>query len=401
MTVLPLLVTYATSRPARSTAVADAFVSSTYSSDADAPPVTTSATRSPLEGGHATAACAVTPSRPHGAGSRGGRRSEHQDQDQRGHRRDPCTRHRGPPGGNRRRMTGGGILGAATYPRLTDPATYPIGGEPGRMHRPHPPVPRPAPVYLEAPSLARAKRTDRTEARRRHRAEQAATIDPVEDDEATASGGTLVKGAKPAAPAAAAGATTELRVGVQERLPPGGPQGRPAVAADDPDPLGPARRPRGHAGLDRRVHPDDQRVRLVARPHAVRSRRRQADRHDLEHLVHRRQPVRCAAAGRGRVPGRVHRAARELAGRPDLRHGRRRLLQRDPAQPHGSPVHRREPARSRTSPTPGSSPRSARCSSPRRRPGTSGSSTWPTRTAASRSRSLRRRAVATRARTRA
>ena len=46
VTVLPLLVTYATSRPARSTAVADAFVSSTYSSDPDTPPVTTSATRS-------------------------------------------------------------------------------------------------------------------------------------------------------------------------------------------------------------------------------------------------------------------------------------------------------------------------------------------------------------------
>ena len=61
VTVLPLLVTYATSRPARSTAVADAFVSSTYSSDADAPPVTTSATSRPLEGGHATSACAVTP----------------------------------------------------------------------------------------------------------------------------------------------------------------------------------------------------------------------------------------------------------------------------------------------------------------------------------------------------
>ena len=72
------------------------------------------------------------------------------------------------------------------------------------MHRPHPPVPRPAPVYLEAPSLARAKRTDRTEARRRHRAEQAATIDPVEDDEAPASGGTSAKAAKAAAPAAAA-----------------------------------------------------------------------------------------------------------------------------------------------------------------------------------------------------
>ena len=72
------------------------------------------------------------------------------------------------------------------------------------MHRPHPPVPRPAPVYVEAPSLARAKRTDRTEARRRHRAEQAAAIDPVEDDEAPASGGTSSKAAKSAAPAAAA-----------------------------------------------------------------------------------------------------------------------------------------------------------------------------------------------------
>ena len=83
------------------------------------------------------------------------------------------------------------------------------------MHRPHPPVPRPAPVYLEAPSLARAKRTDRTEARRRHRAEQAAAIDPVEDDEAPASGGRLVEGRQERRAGRGRGATTELRGGVQ------------------------------------------------------------------------------------------------------------------------------------------------------------------------------------------
>lgn len=77
------------------------------------------------------------------------------------------------------------------------------------MQRPHPPVPRPAPVYLEAPSLARAKRTDRTEARRRHRAEQAATLDPAED-EAPASGGTSSKTAKASAPAAAAAPRTSF-----------------------------------------------------------------------------------------------------------------------------------------------------------------------------------------------
>src|SRR5450756_1577252 len=42
--------------PARSAGTAPAFVISTYSSEADAPPVTTSAMRSPVDGGHATAA---------------------------------------------------------------------------------------------------------------------------------------------------------------------------------------------------------------------------------------------------------------------------------------------------------------------------------------------------------
>ena len=42
--------------PARSAGTAPAFVISTYSSEADAPPVTTSAIRSPAEGGHATTA---------------------------------------------------------------------------------------------------------------------------------------------------------------------------------------------------------------------------------------------------------------------------------------------------------------------------------------------------------
>ena len=57
VTVPPVLVTYATSSPARSTAADEAFVSSTYSSDAEAPPVTTSAISSPVDGGHATATC--------------------------------------------------------------------------------------------------------------------------------------------------------------------------------------------------------------------------------------------------------------------------------------------------------------------------------------------------------
>ncbi len=52
--------------------------------------------------------------------------------------------------------------------------------------------------------MARAKRTDRTEARRRHRAEQAVTIDPDEASDAPASASKSAKAAKTAAPAQAA-----------------------------------------------------------------------------------------------------------------------------------------------------------------------------------------------------
>src|SRR4051794_39797058 len=58
VTVAPELVTYATSSPARSTLIGPALASSTYSSEADVPPVTTSATSNPVDGGHVTAAAA-------------------------------------------------------------------------------------------------------------------------------------------------------------------------------------------------------------------------------------------------------------------------------------------------------------------------------------------------------
>ena len=88
-------------------------------------------------------------------------------------RREPGTRHRGPPGGrHRRRDRAGGrsrILRGATYLRLTRPDRAA-----SRYHAPAaPPIPRAAPFRQEE-FVARAKRTDRTEARRRHRAEQAA-----------------------------------------------------------------------------------------------------------------------------------------------------------------------------------------------------------------------------------
>src|SRR5467141_886881 len=67
VTVPPVDVTYATSSPARSTADDPALVSSANSSDADAPPVTTSETSS-VDVGQPTAAMSrPAPSRPPGS----------------------------------------------------------------------------------------------------------------------------------------------------------------------------------------------------------------------------------------------------------------------------------------------------------------------------------------------
>ena len=145
VTVLPVLVTYATSRPARSIGLDAAFVSSTYSSDAEAPPVTTSATSSPVDAGHATTACAETPPGATAAGRRERRRPHGQDQDHRGQRRDPCTRHRGPPGGSsaagdgwrhpRAAHLSAGSTGVDAAPSAATRYDAPAA----------PPVPRPAP----------------------------------------------------------------------------------------------------------------------------------------------------------------------------------------------------------------------------------------------------------------
>src|SRR3982751_5052907 len=70
VTVAPDDVAYTTSRPDRSTDWPLALVSSTYSSDADAPPVTTSATRSAPETGHVGAASGSA-TRATAAGRRG------------------------------------------------------------------------------------------------------------------------------------------------------------------------------------------------------------------------------------------------------------------------------------------------------------------------------------------
>ena len=250
--------------------------------------------------------------------------------------------------------------------------------------------------------MARAKRTDRTEARRRHRAEQAAQDTELDDDagEATPGGSTRSAKATAAAPAAPAQQRPSFASAFRAAF-------RPADLRGDLRSLpkivthwGFLAAAGGRARRDGRVHPLDQRVRVDARPRALRPGRRTADRHGVEHLVHRREPVRRPAAGRRRVPRRLHGAAGELAGRPALRHHRGRLLQRDPAQPHGPPVHRRQRPAALRPERLDRRPRWARRSSRPRRPGTSGSSAWPTRTAAGRRRSRRRRAAATRAPTR-
>ena len=63
VTVLPADVTYAISRPARSTGPAPTFVISANSSDAELPPVWISDTRS-VEAGQVTAAVTVAPGSP-------------------------------------------------------------------------------------------------------------------------------------------------------------------------------------------------------------------------------------------------------------------------------------------------------------------------------------------------
>jgi hypothetical protein len=56
--VAPDAVTYTSSRPFASASTELAFAISTYSSEAEAPPVTTSATTNPLDGGQAATAAA-------------------------------------------------------------------------------------------------------------------------------------------------------------------------------------------------------------------------------------------------------------------------------------------------------------------------------------------------------
>ena len=80
-----------------------AFVSSTYSSDADAPPVTTSAISRPLEGGQLTPGWTAGAIR--GRGWRGGRHGQGCDRPEKnecGQRRAPGSNHRRPPGGDSR-----------------------------------------------------------------------------------------------------------------------------------------------------------------------------------------------------------------------------------------------------------------------------------------------------------
>jgi hypothetical protein len=202
VTVLPVLVTYAISRPARSIGLDAAFVSSTYSSDAEAPPVTISATSRPVDAGHPTTAWPATRA---GATAAGAASAVAPTARIRTIAANAAIRARAIEdlrAGHWRQGTGDGSLGRGTYPRLNRDWQSPVGGDPvrctGRTARPA------AGSVKEAPSLARAKRTDRTEARRRHRAEQAAQTPALEDDSGEATSSGSARSARSTSPAPAA-----------------------------------------------------------------------------------------------------------------------------------------------------------------------------------------------------
>ena len=133
-----------------------------------APPVTTSATSRPVDGGQRDGG-RPTPTRGLRIGAGGPATASSKDDEQ--------TRQLPPAGRAPSRTSGresiGGGSGGGTPTAAPLIATHRrLGGEPGTMHRPRRPIPRGLAPSLEEP-LARAKRTDRTEARRRYRAEQA------------------------------------------------------------------------------------------------------------------------------------------------------------------------------------------------------------------------------------
>ena len=101
--------------------------------------------------------------------------------------------------------------------------------------------------------MARAKRTDRTDARRRYRAEQAAlTVEPDAERRPTAPAARSRPDARRPPRRRPPPPRAEHHGRLPGRVPPGRPAGRPARAAEDPDPLGlprrrsppPSRRPR-------------------------------------------------------------------------------------------------------------------------------------------------------------
>ena len=189
--------------------------------------------------------------------------------------------------------------------------------------------------------MARAKRTDRTEARRRYRAEQVAlTEDAVDAEGAPVAGGDKASRSKAAAQTAPAAARPSIVAAFRGSF-------QEVHLKDD---LRSLPRILTHWGFlaalgaavaatavfilstnDLAVEP---------RPLALPARGGQDAGRRLEHLLHRGEPVRRPAARGRRLPGRLHGPARGLARRPHLRPGRGRLLQRDPAQPDGPPVRR-------------------------------------------------------------
>ena len=175
VTVPPFAVTYSSSRAPRSAANGPRPYSSTHSSDAPAPPVTTSPTTTSEETGQPAAAAATVRCLRTRVAARGVRpvarlltssttnrtaRSGTSSRPERAQRHTRTSRR----DTGRRRMAG--------FPRTMAGATYHRLHWSARRLRYHPRLPRPCPSPGGVTPLARAKNTDRAEARRRTREQQ-------------------------------------------------------------------------------------------------------------------------------------------------------------------------------------------------------------------------------------
>ena len=187
--------------------------------------------------------------------------------------------------------------------------------------------------------VARAKRTNRTEARRRYRAEQVAPDGDSTTDVVVETAPAKGKGTSSAAPARSKGAAPAPRPGIMASF---RAAYRPVDLRGD---LRAAPMVLTHWGFLVACA-----IAIAASAIFVIATNDFASAIDFSasspmegktigttsnHLVPHHLDVRHAAAGRGRVPDRLHGQARELAGGPCVRHRGGRVLRGRPVQPRG------------------------------------------------------------------